>query len=220
LWGGGSGSEKRANNKSNLMKTKWLISIVLLTLFSLYWYKCQYGYYDEYNEVKGEFEKIKGVKIIKLGVGNYDIDLEEIYATIMVEDKIEIGFGSSIHPSSFHEESPVNIDRFGEWEFQEFLCTDAKISQDEWWKGSIDFGKNGSFNHHSTEKISNIKDAILNYQSIGLVVAKIPEYPDIGMIQHIGGFPKFFYKFKHTTAIRPEFKTVNCDSLKKVAIQW
>jgi hypothetical protein len=193
------------------MKETWIFLSILLILFSIYLYQCQYIYYKEYNQVGEEFKKIKGVKILNLGVGNYDLDLEEIYAVIRYEDKIDIGFSSSIHPSSFYGVKEFSIDEFGDWKIQSYECNHV-FREDDYISSS-----NRLTSRDLNWKTQNIKDAILQYQEIGKIIDDIPEYPKFVEIQTEKDISTIYrYKYKKKLIKAPIFSGIRCDSLDKL----
>jgi hypothetical protein len=212
---------KSAKNEREKMKTKWLIYSIILILISVYYYQCEYLYYKEFNQVKEEFNKIDGVKILDIGIGNPDITAEEIYAKVLVNDKVEIGFSSSIFPLCFYEETPVRINEFGNWKFYYLECQGEESNQYDWWNGTFNLGLDGEFNTLSKKKIKNIKEAILNTKEIESIVNLIPEYPKIGMINRSVkrySSTKFIYKYRKDLKEIPKVNTLNCDSLSFTAI--
>jgi hypothetical protein len=78
----------------SLMKPTILITIAIVILaVSILWYTCNQTYYAQYNDVKRELNKISGVDILEIW-GNEDITLEDIYATIKLNNGDTLGFSS------------------------------------------------------------------------------------------------------------------------------
>ena len=210
--------------KTNQMKKVLLIFGILIVILMGAYFVWRYDYYKEYNSIVKEFENIKDVKQVEVGVGNYDLTIEEIYASVVFTDNTEIDFSSSIlYPSSFIDTSSVQIDRFDNWKFE--THTYRKSGMDSYsCNSTINFGRYGEMNKYVDYKINNITDVIEYRNRISELVAQIPEYPKMMMInfdkEYSRKYQKFITKYpkdRNVEWVYNKYKDKS-DSLERMAI--
>tara|TARA_B100001167_G_C16774709_1_gene310529 strand:- start:1611 stop:2261 length:651 start_codon:yes stop_codon:yes gene_type:complete len=164
------------------------ILFVLAVLFTIYWYFFEYKYYQEFNKVQSIFEQMPLVEKADLKIGNFDLEIEEISAFVILKNGTEIGFSSSIWPEKFTQKSEVNINEFNKWHFQTHNFRKQGENEEYFRGSSIDFGKSGELNDYVNVEIDNISDAINNTDEINNLIEKIPVFPKMTRIEFKSGF--------------------------------
>jgi hypothetical protein len=155
----------------------------------------RYDYYKKYNSIVEEFKKIKDIKQVEVGVDNYDLTIEEIYASVIFTDNTEIDFSSSIlYPSSFIDTTSVKIDRFDNWQFETHTYRESGMASYSC-NSTINFSRYGAMNQYVDYKINNINNAIEFRSKIFNLVAQIPEYPKMVMINFCKEYSRKYQKF-------------------------
>jgi|SRR5690554_1551191 len=199
------------------------IGIIFLVFLSVYLF-WRYDYYKEYNSIVDEFENMEDIKTVEVSVGNYDLTIEEIYASVILTDQTEIEFSSSIlYPASFIDTSHVKIKRFNDWKFE--THTYRKTGMESYsCSSTINFGKYGEMNKYVDNKINNIPDAIEHRNKIYELVEKIPEYPNMLVInfgaEYSRKYQKFITKYPKDKEVKwayDKYKNKS-DSLEQMAI--
>ncbi|WP_028979740.1 hypothetical protein [Sporocytophaga myxococcoides] len=165
-----------------------ILILVLICIISIY----IYFYYEEFRDVQSEFNKIENVESVELSIGNYDIDLEEISADVVLTDSTQIEFASSIFSSSFKDTSWVDIRRYNNWIFETHTFRDNDLFKYSC-SSTIDLGKDGELNGCTVIDINNITDAINYHTEIERFINQIPVYSEMLMIEY-PDYKKFISK--------------------------
>ncbi|PCJ63630.1 MAG: hypothetical protein COA58_15955 [Bacteroidetes bacterium] len=158
-----------------------IISIFLLSVAAFFVH--QYFYYRNFNNIEKELIQNNSVDSFEMHTGNYDIEIEEIYADLYLDDGNEIRFTNLYYPNSFHDTSYVQITQLNGWGFETNSFRESTL--DYYILGSLQFGKHGQLNNYVERNIFNVAEAIDNRSEIYLLVEQIPEYPKMAVIRHL-----------------------------------
>ncbi|MCF8298803.1 MAG: hypothetical protein K9J13_14740 [Saprospiraceae bacterium] len=195
----------------------------LLIVFIIGFLTHQYFYYKEYNSIKKELARNESIENFEIHVGNYDIEIEEIYADINFKDGNRITFTNLFYPQSFQETSYVEINRVNKWEFE--INSFRESTLDYYILSSLRFGKHGQLNSSIEKSIQNVTEAINNRDEITDLVEKMPIYPKMAIIKHLDwhGRPTITFISKFEIENKPIWKhdkfENKFDSLLSVSIE-
>lgn len=154
----------------------------LLYLFALS--SCNYN--RDYDAVKAELEKIKGVKILDIGGKPDDYRLKCIYAKIMTPKGGVLKF-VYLEKASFYYADTIAIESIGKWKVLSQGCPGYPVMFEiQTGKGHStieerDFftlGDKSSFREKAQFSIHNVQDVITHYDEILAMVEKFPLRPE------------------------------------------
>src|SRR5258705_4193829 len=156
-----------------MKRTILISSAIFVTVVSILWYKCNQDYYAEYNDVKSELKKMNGVEVIKLW-GNEDIELEDIYAVMRLDNGDTLRFSSlgkwSFDPANSHG---LTITQINNWKFHSTGCT----SGGHWGGGGLQVNKNSEYDQIKELHLRNVHDVITHIDKLKNIVKNISIHP-------------------------------------------
>lgn len=154
------------------MKSAILISsAIILIALSILLYQCNREYYAQYNEVKSELSKIAGVDILHIW-GNNDLTLEDIYATITINNRDTLRL-TDLGKWSFDTTQSLSIARINNWEFHSTGCTRGGA----WGGGGLGVGENAEYDEIKRLNLHNVQDVVNHIDALKIIVKKISIHP-------------------------------------------
>jgi hypothetical protein len=171
---------------------------------SIFLYRCNQTYYARYNAVKKELKKIDGIEILKIW-GNEDLTLEDIYATVRLNNGDTLRF-SDLGKWSFDTTKSLSLTRINNWEFHSTGCSPGG----HWGGGGLGVGENSQYSQIKQLHMKNVQDVINHIDTLKSIVSWISIHPKFDTLRRNDEFIYFQkYNLRQVPDTR-ELKWADC----------
>jgi len=156
----------------------------------------------DYWRVRAGLSRLKGAQGMAIRA-EPGIRLEQIHATIRLEDGSEIGL-SGLTPESFSSTHVIGIGEMQGWQVASrgCDCTNLQVNVatgerqcSKYLSWTFDIGKNGHFGGLVSFPVNNVQDLVDNYDGIASVLESLPAYPRFGHLVAENGNELYYQRY-------------------------
>ena len=126
--------------------------------------------------IQKQLTQIDDLEVIDIGGSPGLLYLEDIYATIRMEDGTEITF-SQLSRASFNKPDFISISRVNEWHIYVTGCPQQGHGR---YAGELFLGQESHLHELFPLPLNNIQDILNNHQTFVNTLEQMPLYPQIG----------------------------------------